>query len=395
MSTTEEAVPTIADVDKLVGLDGRPGARPRASRSSTTTSRAAARTRSTSCGGATCTAPCASRPLRAPASRDDGIVREWRIIEALSGTDVPCTEAVAVCTDPTVLGRTFYLMGFVDGWSPMQMRREWPAPFDTDVEERRGLAFQLVEGIALLGNVDWRAKGLAGPGPARRLPRAPGRPLDRVPRTHQGPRAPRFRRGVGLAAGAPTDRLHPRAHARRLPVRQRHVQARCAGAPGRHRGLGDGHRRRSQARPGLGGAGLARGHHGRRGPGRGLRRHVGHAVTGRDRRALRQGVGPPGRRHGLLRGPGQVEAGRRAGTGLPAGRGRREAAGVRADRARPHGEQRPTWPRRPTTPCSPPPDVARRRLPQLRRPRGARDARRPRRPSSARARCGCASPSPR
>jgi aminoglycoside phosphotransferase (APT) family kinase protein len=36
----------------------------------------------------------------------------------------------------------------------------WPAPFDTDLEARKGLAYQLVEGIALLGNVDWRAKGL-------------------------------------------------------------------------------------------------------------------------------------------------------------------------------------------------------------------------------------------
>ena len=74
---------------------------------------------------------------------------------------MPHTEAIAVCTDQSVLGRTFYLMGFVDGWSPMSTRRQWPAPFDTDLEARRGLAFQLVEGIALLGNVDWQAKGLA------------------------------------------------------------------------------------------------------------------------------------------------------------------------------------------------------------------------------------------
>jgi aminoglycoside phosphotransferase (APT) family kinase protein len=44
-------------------------------------------------------------------------------------------------------------MGLVD--------KRWPAPFDTDLDARRGLAFQLVEGIALLGNVDWQAKGLA------------------------------------------------------------------------------------------------------------------------------------------------------------------------------------------------------------------------------------------
>jgi aminoglycoside phosphotransferase (APT) family kinase protein len=106
---------------------------------------------------------CALRipPPTAPASRDEGIVREWRIIEALNGTEVPSTEAIAVCTDPSVLGRTFYLMGFVDGWSPMQTRHEWPAPFDTDLDERRGLAFQLVEGIARLSKVDWQAKGLS------------------------------------------------------------------------------------------------------------------------------------------------------------------------------------------------------------------------------------------
>jgi aminoglycoside phosphotransferase (APT) family kinase protein len=105
---------------------------------------------------------CAMRipPPAAPATRDDGIVREWRIIEALDGTDVPHTAAVAVCTDTDVLGRTFYLMGFVDGWSPMSMGDSWPAPFDSDLTARAGLAYQLAEGIALLSKVDWRAKGL-------------------------------------------------------------------------------------------------------------------------------------------------------------------------------------------------------------------------------------------
>jgi aminoglycoside phosphotransferase (APT) family kinase protein len=99
-------------------------------------------------------------PAHAPAGRDRGILREWRIIEALDGTDVPHTPAVGVCTDTSVLGRTFYLMGFVDGWSPMQYGRTWPAPFDTDLTARAGLAYQLAEGIALLSKVDWRARGL-------------------------------------------------------------------------------------------------------------------------------------------------------------------------------------------------------------------------------------------
>lgn len=111
-------------------------------------------------------------PPSAPASRDEGIAREWRIIEALDGTDVPHTPAVAMCDDASVLGRSFYLMGLVDGWSPMNMGRDddeakvgapnraWPAPFDTDPDARAGLAYQLVEGAALLSKVDWQAKGL-------------------------------------------------------------------------------------------------------------------------------------------------------------------------------------------------------------------------------------------
>jgi aminoglycoside phosphotransferase (APT) family kinase protein len=101
-------------------------------------------------------------PPAAPKVRDEGIVREWRILSALRGTDVPHTPALAACTGAEVLGRPFYLMGFVDGWSPMGLaERAWPAPFATDLEARKGLAYQLVEGIALLGNVDWRERGLA------------------------------------------------------------------------------------------------------------------------------------------------------------------------------------------------------------------------------------------
>ena len=99
-------------------------------------------------------------PPSAPAPRDEGILREWRIIEALDDTDVPHTPAVAMCEDQSVLGRAFYLMGLVDGWSPMDMGDHWPAPFESDLEARAGLAYELVEGTALLSRVDWRAKGL-------------------------------------------------------------------------------------------------------------------------------------------------------------------------------------------------------------------------------------------
>jgi aminoglycoside phosphotransferase (APT) family kinase protein len=98
-------------------------------------------------------------PPGAPPDRDKGILREWRIIDALDGSDVPHTAAVGVCADPAVLGRPFYLMGFVDGWSPMD-QQEWPEPFSSDLSARQGLSYQLAEGIALLSKVDWKARGL-------------------------------------------------------------------------------------------------------------------------------------------------------------------------------------------------------------------------------------------
>lgn len=99
-------------------------------------------------------------PPGAPPDRDKGIMREWRIIEALDGTEVPHTDAVGVCDDASVLGRPFYLMGFVEGWSPMDTHGRWPEPFHSDPSTRPGLSYQLAEGIALLSKVDWHSKGL-------------------------------------------------------------------------------------------------------------------------------------------------------------------------------------------------------------------------------------------
>lgn len=102
------------------------------------------------------------RPPRVvPKGRNETMLREYRVLEALNGTDVPHPEAYAACRDPEVIGASFYLMSLVEGWSPMNMDG-WPAPFDTDLEARYGLGIQLVDGIARLARVDWRARGLEG-----------------------------------------------------------------------------------------------------------------------------------------------------------------------------------------------------------------------------------------
>ena len=102
-------------------------------------------------------------PRRVPPGRNETMMREYRILAALDGTDVPHARAAGACGDPDVLGAAFYLMDFVDGWSPIS-EPEWPEPFFSDLQARAGLAYELVEAIARLSRVDWRAKGLEGLG---------------------------------------------------------------------------------------------------------------------------------------------------------------------------------------------------------------------------------------
>jgi aminoglycoside phosphotransferase (APT) family kinase protein len=98
-------------------------------------------------------------PPSADDSRVNGLRRELRLLRALAGTDVPHARLLAGDESGAVLGLPFYLMEAVDGWSPVGA---WPAPFDRDPRARRGLAIELVDGIAKLARVDWRARGLAG-----------------------------------------------------------------------------------------------------------------------------------------------------------------------------------------------------------------------------------------
>lgn len=98
-------------------------------------------------------------PAKVPKGRNEIMLREFRVIHALNGTDVPHPEGIAVCDDTDVLGACFYIMGHIDGWTPMG---ELPQPFRDSPDLRRGIAWELVDAIAKLGQVDWRAAGLEG-----------------------------------------------------------------------------------------------------------------------------------------------------------------------------------------------------------------------------------------
>jgi aminoglycoside phosphotransferase (APT) family kinase protein len=82
--------------------------------------------------------------------------REYRVMRALSGTDVPVPKVYALCEDDSVIGSAFYVMEFLDGrifWDP-----RLPGLAS---DERRAMFQSMNTVIATLHSVDHAAVGLA------------------------------------------------------------------------------------------------------------------------------------------------------------------------------------------------------------------------------------------
>ena len=52
-------------------------------------------------------------PREVPAGRNETMLREYRVLAALKGTDVPHTRVLAANDDPSFLGACFYLMEYL------------------------------------------------------------------------------------------------------------------------------------------------------------------------------------------------------------------------------------------------------------------------------------------
>lgn len=85
--------------------------------------------------------------------------REARMLAALRDTGVPHPKLIAACPEEDVIGASFYLMTPIDGFNPTTGLPELHAGSE---EVRRRMGFALVEGIAALGALDYRALGLEG-----------------------------------------------------------------------------------------------------------------------------------------------------------------------------------------------------------------------------------------
>ena len=83
------------------------------------------------------------------------IEREFRVLQALRGSDVPVAAPVALCEDPAVIGSAFYVMDYVGG------RIFWDASLrEAAPRERRAIYLEMVRVQAALHALDYRAIGL-------------------------------------------------------------------------------------------------------------------------------------------------------------------------------------------------------------------------------------------
>ncbi|MGE0311585.1 MAG: phosphotransferase [Lautropia sp.] len=87
------------------------------------------------------------------------IEREYRVLAALHGSEVPVARVYGLCEDEGVIGRAFYVMEHVDG------RIFWQQSLpDCDKAERSAIYDEMNRVIAALHRVDYRAVGLEGYG---------------------------------------------------------------------------------------------------------------------------------------------------------------------------------------------------------------------------------------
>ncbi|HKV85279.1 MAG TPA: phosphotransferase family protein [Ktedonobacterales bacterium] len=99
------------------------------------------------------------RPPRGPLlPTAHDVAREYRVLQALTRTNVPAPRPTLLCDDTSVIGAPFYLMERLHG---EVIRTTLPGPFERDIAARRGLGIELVDRLADLHAVDWQTVGLA------------------------------------------------------------------------------------------------------------------------------------------------------------------------------------------------------------------------------------------
>ena len=149
-------------------------------------------------------------PRHASSATAHDVLREFRILDAITGSDVPIARPVVACDDPNVFGAPFYVMERIDGGPILQhIPKAW-----TSVPELHGRALDaLIDALVAIHAVDWRARGLADMAPSPNyLARQVTRWLDQLD-SYCGRDLPTARTiGEWLEANRPDDRPSALCH---------------------------------------------------------------------------------------------------------------------------------------------------------------------------------------
>jgi aminoglycoside phosphotransferase (APT) family kinase protein len=97
-------------------------------------------------------------PLGPLAPRSHDMAREYRVLSALQGRFAAAPRAYLLCEDPGVLGATFIVMERCRGSVP---RHIVPPDLDAVPDGRRRMCWTLIDTLADLHAIDYRAAGLA------------------------------------------------------------------------------------------------------------------------------------------------------------------------------------------------------------------------------------------
>jgi aminoglycoside phosphotransferase (APT) family kinase protein len=107
----------------------------------------------------TCVMRCKPGPASKLLASAHAIEREFTVMQALRGTDVPVPEMLLLCEDESVIGRAFYLMEFVPGRVLWEQSLPGFAP-----SERAALYDEMNRVFAALHRVDVARAGLSSYG---------------------------------------------------------------------------------------------------------------------------------------------------------------------------------------------------------------------------------------
>ena len=96
-------------------------------------------------------------PLAAVADTAHNVVREFKVIDALSGSGVRVPELLASCEDKSVMGAPFYIMRFVEG---EVMRRKLPDQYIASPETQAAIGEEMIDALVELHAFEWRGTAM-------------------------------------------------------------------------------------------------------------------------------------------------------------------------------------------------------------------------------------------